>query len=88
MSRPQGAGSAAELSPTRLRQIALVSNDLDKAEKLLVSSGLLSKEHDTDIPQTYVIGTEVIFRDPAVSKWGLKNILGISSDHQNDETED
>ncbi|KAF2093867.1 hypothetical protein NA57DRAFT_47406 [Rhizodiscina lignyota] len=59
MSRPQGAGSAANISPVRLRQIALVAKDLDKAEKLLTS----------------VIGTEVVFRDPVVEQWGLKNIL-------------
>jgi hypothetical protein len=26
--------------------------------------------------QTKVIGTEVIFVDPGVAQWGLKNILG------------
>ncbi|KAH7397799.1 hypothetical protein BKA64DRAFT_708478 [Cadophora sp. MPI-SDFR-AT-0126] len=46
-------------APTRLRQIALVAKDLEKASHLL----------------TTVIGTEVIYRDPAVEQWGLKNIL-------------
>ncbi|KAH8684263.1 hypothetical protein BGZ60DRAFT_367492 [Tricladium varicosporioides] len=46
-------------TPTRLRQIALVAEDLEKATKLL----------------TTVIGTEVIYTDPAVEQWGLKNIL-------------
>ncbi|RMJ26759.1 hypothetical protein PHISP_02359 [Aspergillus sp. HF37] len=46
-------------SQTRLRQIALLVEDLSAAERLL----------------TAVLGTEVIFRDARVSKWGLKNIL-------------
>ncbi|KAG0645841.1 hypothetical protein D0Z07_7943 [Hyphodiscus hymeniophilus] len=46
-------------SPTRLRQIALVAKDLQRAEHLL----------------TKVIGTKVIFVDPAVGPWGLKNFL-------------
>ncbi|KAF4632994.1 hypothetical protein G7Y89_g5126 [Cudoniella acicularis] len=46
-------------TPTRLRQIALVATDLEKATKLL----------------TTIIGTEVIYRDPAVEHWGLKNAL-------------
>ncbi|KAH7346614.1 hypothetical protein BKA65DRAFT_595091 [Rhexocercosporidium sp. MPI-PUGE-AT-0058] len=46
-------------APTRLRQIALVAENLEKARHLL----------------TTVIGTEVIFEDPAVEQWGLKNIL-------------
>ncbi|PVH75468.1 hypothetical protein DL98DRAFT_551604 [Cadophora sp. DSE1049] len=46
-------------APTRLRQIALVAKDLEKARHLL----------------TTVIGTEVIYEDPAVEQWGLKNIL-------------
>lgn len=48
-----------EAGTTRLRQIALVARDLKKAEELL----------------TKVIGTEVIYVDPGVEKWGLKNIL-------------
>jgi F420-dependent methylenetetrahydromethanopterin dehydrogenase len=45
--------------PTRLRQIALVAHDLKKAEDIL----------------TYVLGTEVIYVDPNVAKWGLENFL-------------
>lgn len=45
--------------PTRLRQIALVAHDLERARHLL----------------TTVIGTEVIYEDPLVAQWGLKNIL-------------
>ncbi|KAE9380564.1 hypothetical protein N431DRAFT_552700 [Stipitochalara longipes BDJ] len=45
--------------PTRLRQIALVAYDLEKATHLL----------------TTVLGTEVIYEDPLVAQWGLKNIL-------------
>jgi len=46
-------------SPTRLRQIALVSADLKKAERLL----------------TKVLQTEVVFVDPGVGQWGLENFL-------------
>ncbi|EER24356.1 hypothetical protein CPC735_057260 [Coccidioides posadasii C735 delta SOWgp] len=46
-------------APTRLRQIVLVAHDIDRAESLLTS----------------VLGTEVIFIDPGVAKWGLRNIL-------------
>ncbi|KIW62524.1 hypothetical protein PV04_10691 [Phialophora macrospora] len=46
-------------SPTRLRQIALVAKDLDRARYLL----------------TTVLGTEVVFVDPQVAQWGLKNFL-------------
>ena len=45
--------------PVRLRQIALVAKDLKKAEDLL----------------TNVLGTEVVYVDPGVGKWGLENIL-------------
>ncbi|KAF2123533.1 hypothetical protein P153DRAFT_303653 [Dothidotthia symphoricarpi CBS 119687] len=45
--------------PTRLRQIALVAKDLEQAKQLL----------------TYVVGTEVVCEDAAVSQWGLKNFL-------------
>lgn len=44
---------------TRLRQIALITKDIERAEHLL----------------TTVLGTEVVFVDPQVAKWGLKNIL-------------
>ncbi|KAH6713726.1 hypothetical protein BKA61DRAFT_735324 [Leptodontidium sp. MPI-SDFR-AT-0119] len=46
-------------APTRLRQIALVAEDLEKAKHSL----------------TAIIRTEVIYQDPAVEQWGLKNIL-------------
>ena len=48
-----------QTSPTRLRQIALVTQDLKRATHLL----------------TTIFGTEVVFIDPGVSKWGLENIL-------------
>ncbi|OCL14231.1 hypothetical protein AOQ84DRAFT_309289, partial [Glonium stellatum] len=53
---PQTAFSPA---PTRLRQVAFVTEDLERAQYLL----------------TKVLGTEVIYVDPAVSQWGLKNFL-------------
>ncbi|RAQ99458.1 hypothetical protein DDE82_008233 [Stemphylium lycopersici] len=46
-------------APTRLRQIALVANDLESAKRLL----------------THVLGTQVVFEDPAVGQWGLNNFL-------------
>ncbi|KAH7069552.1 hypothetical protein BKA63DRAFT_421404 [Paraphoma chrysanthemicola] len=46
-------------APTRLRQIALVTKDLEKTKQLI----------------THVFGTEVIFEDPIVGQWGLKNGL-------------
>jgi hypothetical protein len=46
-------------APTRLRQIALVTTDLERARQQLV----------------HVLGTEVMFEDPAVAQFGLKNIL-------------
>ncbi|KAI1608786.1 hypothetical protein EDD37DRAFT_386811 [Exophiala viscosa] len=49
----------AATEPTRLRQIALIAEDLDRATYLL----------------TTVLGTEVVFVDPQVAQWGLKNIL-------------
>lgn len=52
---PNTAGSG----PTRLRQIALVAKDIEKAKELL----------------TRVLGTEVIYVDPGVGKWGLENFL-------------
>ena len=54
-----GPPNVAQSGPVRLRQIALVAKDLKKAEKLL----------------TKVLGTEVIYVDPQVGKWGLENIL-------------
>ncbi|RYN46519.1 hypothetical protein AA0114_g8309 [Alternaria tenuissima] len=46
-------------APTRLRQIALVAKDIERAKQLI----------------THVLGTEVVFEDPAVGQWGLKNFL-------------
>ncbi|KAF1829409.1 hypothetical protein BDW02DRAFT_574005 [Decorospora gaudefroyi] len=46
-------------APTRLRQIALVTEDAERAKHLL----------------THVLGTEVVFEDAAVGQWGLKNFL-------------
>ncbi|PSN74043.1 hypothetical protein BS50DRAFT_595526 [Corynespora cassiicola Philippines] len=46
-------------APTRLRQIALVAQDLESAKQQL----------------THVMGTEVIFEDPVVGQFGLKNFL-------------
>ncbi|KAG9187151.1 hypothetical protein G6011_05022 [Alternaria panax] len=46
-------------APTRLRQIALVAQDIERAKQLI----------------TYVLGTEVVFEDLAVGQWGLKNFL-------------
>jgi len=48
-------------APTRLRQIALVAEDIERAKQQL----------------TYVLGTEVVFEDPAVEQWGLKNFLSM-----------
>ena len=52
---PNTSGSG----PVRLRQIALVAKDLEKAKELL----------------TNVLGTEVIYVDPVVGQWGLENFL-------------
>ncbi|EOA88309.1 uncharacterized protein SETTUDRAFT_107956 [Exserohilum turcica Et28A] len=46
-------------APTRLRQIALVVRDLEGATQQL----------------THILGTNVVFEDPAVEQWGLKNVL-------------
>lgn len=46
-------------APTRLRQIALVTQDLEQAKQLL----------------TGVLGTQVVYEDPAVTQWGLRNFL-------------
>ena len=45
--------------PTRLRQIALVSNDIARARHFL----------------THVLDVPVIYVDPSVGQWGLENIL-------------
>ncbi|KAF1993920.1 hypothetical protein P154DRAFT_587543 [Amniculicola lignicola CBS 123094] len=52
----------AKNRPTRLRQIALVVEDLEKAKKQL----------------TYILGVGVLFEDPAVEQFGLKNFLVVS----------
>ncbi|KAF2200301.1 hypothetical protein GQ43DRAFT_432638 [Delitschia confertaspora ATCC 74209] len=57
-----GLKSGSAPSPTRLRQIALVAKDLERAKCLLPV-------------QTHVIGTEVIYEDPTLRQWGLKNFL-------------
>lgn len=59
MSSRPGPPNTTEAGPTRLRQIALVAKDLEKAKRQL----------------TYVLGTEVIYEDPAVGQWGLENFL-------------
>lgn len=46
-------------APTRLRQIALVTTDLDRTRQQLV----------------HVLGTEVMFEDPAVAQFGIRNFL-------------
>ena len=58
MSRP-GPPNTSGTGPTRLRQIALVAKDIQKAKDIL----------------TKVLGTEVIYVDPEVGKWGLENFL-------------
>jgi hypothetical protein len=63
--------------PTRLRQIALVAEDLERARHLLVYQFLsLFLDMEAEERQTTVLGTEVIYEDPAVAHWGLRNILG------------
>lgn len=59
MSKKPGPPNTTGAGPTRLRQIALVARDLSKAKELL----------------TYVLGTEVVYVDPAVGQWGLDNFL-------------
>jgi len=46
-------------SPTRLRQIALIAEDFERAKYLL----------------TTILGTEVVYIDPQVAQWGIKNFL-------------
>ena len=58
-AKKPGPPNTAGSSPTRLRQIALVAKDLESAKHLI----------------TTVVGTEVIFVDPAVGQWGLENFL-------------
>jgi len=59
MASQRGTPSSSNTAPTRLRQIALVAKDLEKAKHEL----------------TTVIGTEVIYVDPGVGQWGLENFL-------------
>jgi hypothetical protein len=58
-TKKPGPPNTAGTGPVRLRQIALVAKDLPKAKELL----------------THVLGTEVIYVDPAVGQWGLENFL-------------
>ena len=58
-AKKPGPPNTAGTGPVRLRQIALVAKDLKNAEQLL----------------THVLGTEVIYVDPAVGQWGLENFL-------------
>lgn len=58
-SQKPGPPNVTGSGPVRLRQIALVARDLQKAKELLTS----------------VLGTEVIYKDPEVAQWGLDNIL-------------
>ncbi|KAL6247284.1 hypothetical protein RBB50_005630 [Rhinocladiella similis] len=46
-------------SPTRLRQIAFIAHDMERARYLL----------------TTILDTEVVYVDPAVSRWGIENVL-------------
>ena len=59
MSGRPGPPNTFQTGPVRLRQIALVAKDLQKARDLL----------------TDVLGTEVIYVDPVVGQWGLENFL-------------
>ncbi|KAH8693988.1 hypothetical protein BGW36DRAFT_384090 [Talaromyces proteolyticus] len=59
MARLHNSTQGANISQTRLRQIALLAKDLSAAEDILKR----------------VLGTEVIFRDDQVAKWGLYNFL-------------
>jgi hypothetical protein len=66
-------------SPTRLRQIALIAEDLEKARHLLVSKRPRRWTRNYQLiisSQTTILDTEVVFVDPQVAQWGLKNILG------------
>ncbi len=72
--------TVAPTAPTRLRQIALIAEDIDRARYLLVcivwASSLLINQL---IPlQTTILGTEVVYVDPQVAQWGIQNILGKS----------
>jgi len=67
-----GKKEAMGPEPTRLRQIALVAEDLERARHLLVYQFLsLFLDMEAEERQTTVLGTEVIYEDPAVAHWGL-----------------
>ncbi|ELR05537.1 hypothetical protein VC83_09240 [Pseudogymnoascus destructans] len=64
-SKFHGVSSSQGALCTRLRQIALVAEDLERAKHFL----------------TFVFGTEVVFIDPRVAEWGLRNfIVAIGGD--------
>lgn len=72
------ASDKLDTAPTRLRQIAFVARDIDQARQLLVRTCLLFNISATDYSfQTHVLGTEVIYEDPSVGQWGLKNFLSM-----------
>ncbi|KAF1811521.1 hypothetical protein P152DRAFT_58665 [Eremomyces bilateralis CBS 781.70] len=54
-----GPASTSKVAPTRLRQVALVAKNLDETRRLM----------------TKIFGVDVIYEDPLVAKWGLKNFL-------------
>ncbi|KAF2802706.1 uncharacterized protein BDZ99DRAFT_512370 [Mytilinidion resinicola] len=54
-----GPKSAGGIVPTRLRQVAFVTDDLAKAKRLLTS----------------ILGTEIVYEDPRVGAFGLANFL-------------
>lgn len=72
MESKRSLGPAA----TRLRQIALVAHNLERQKHLLVRTHFRVHETVADQFQTHVLGTEVIYEDPAVAQWGLKNFIG------------
>ena len=59
MSGRPGPPNTNQSGPVRLRQIALVAKDIQKAQDLLC----------------HVFDTEVLYVDPNVGQWGLENIL-------------
>ncbi|KAH8711901.1 hypothetical protein GQ44DRAFT_776447 [Phaeosphaeriaceae sp. PMI808] len=64
MSGAPRIASKPSLAPTatRLRQVALVTRDIERTKQLL----------------THVLGAEVVYEDAAVGQWGLKNFLSMS----------
>lgn len=64
-------------APTRLRQIALVARDIGRARQLLVGYPH-TQRYTADLgAKTHVIGSDVIYEDPAVGQWGLQNFLSM-----------